>query len=482
MFLFVVALTPVLAPSQLADNSDQAAVRKSMVAAIDFFDQRVSVEGGYLWRYSSDLTLREGEGRADAATAWVQPPGTPSVGLALLECYQRTGEPTALAAAKRAARALVRGQLESGGWDYRIHFNEQARLRYRYRQPRPTAHKPSDKPSGSRNVTTLDDNTTQAALQFLMLIDRELEMGDAEIHEAVQYGLQQLLKAQYPNGAWPQRFDAPPDNSKHPVAAANYPASWSRKYSGEDYRGYYTFNDNSIADVVRTMFMAHEVYKEGVYREAAIRAGDFMVLAQMPAPQPGWAQQYNAQMQPAWARKFEPPAVTGGEAQGVMRTLLEIYDQTGEERFLAPLAKAIPYYRSSLRSDGRLARFYELKTNKPLYFTKDYRLTYSDADMPTHYGFIVGSSLDAIEKQYERLKTLGATHRSFLPEMSLRAPSTRAIRDGLAVAKELDTRGAWVTRGKLSTHSLEDGAIIETRVFIQNLRRLSHSLSRRTSQ
>ncbi len=92
-------------------------------------------------------------------------------------------------------------------------------------------------------------------------------------------------------------------------------------------------------------------------------------------------------MQPAWARKFEPPSVTGGESQGVMRILLRLYAETGDKKYLEPIPRALDYLRRSRLSDGRLARFYELKTNKPLYFTKQYELTYSDADMPTHYGF-----------------------------------------------------------------------------------------------
>ena len=59
--------------------------------ACSFFREQVSCEGGYLWRYSADLTKCEGEGIADEDTVWVQPPGTPAVGQALLEDNGRTG-------------------------------------------------------------------------------------------------------------------------------------------------------------------------------------------------------------------------------------------------------------------------------------------------------------------------------------------------------------------------------------------------------
>ena len=54
--------------------------------------------------------------------------------------------------------------------------------------------------------------------------------------------------------------------------------------------------------------------------------------------------------------------------------------------------------------NNRRARFYELTTNKPLYFTTKYELVYTDTDLPTHYAFKIGSKLDAIAKEYERVK------------------------------------------------------------------------------
>ena len=101
--------------------------------AVDFFDREVSCEGGYLWRYSEDLQRREGEGKAAPTTVWVQPPGTPSVGMALLEAYENTGDKHYLQAAQRTGMCLVRGQLRSGGWDYQITFDPKQRARYDYR-------------------------------------------------------------------------------------------------------------------------------------------------------------------------------------------------------------------------------------------------------------------------------------------------------------------------------------------------------------
>jgi PelA/Pel-15E family pectate lyase len=305
-----------------------------------------------LWRYSTDLARREGEGRASETTVWVQPPGTPSVADALLTAYERTHEEYLLDAARAGANALIQGQLQSGGWTYRIEFSPEARRRYAYRL--------DGGDSKARDISVLDDNTTQAALHFLMRLDQVLEFKDAAVHEAARYALERLLAAQYPNGAWPQRFTEPPDAEKFPVRQASYPDTWSWTHPGKDYRSYYTFNDNTIADTIATMLAAADIYGEDRFHDSARKGGRFILLAQMPEPQPAWAQQYNAEMHPAWARRFEPPSLTGGESQGVLRTLLNLYEKTGDREFLKPIPRAMEYLADSRLPNGQLARFYEL--------------------------------------------------------------------------------------------------------------------------
>lgn len=146
-----------------ADDALRDRAAKALRQAADFFRTQVAVEGGYLWRYGEDLRLREGERKAAATQAWVQPPGTPSVGTAFLRAYEATGDVYYLDAAKETAYALVRGQLRSGGWDYHIEFDPKLRPPYAYRVGG------SEK---GRDVTTLDDDTTQSAVRFLMQVDR----------------------------------------------------------------------------------------------------------------------------------------------------------------------------------------------------------------------------------------------------------------------------------------------------------------------
>lgn len=464
--LIVWTLSLRAAPAQ---ESLRGQAAKAMRRATEYFRTRVAVQGSYLWRYSEDLKLREGEGKATATMAWVQPPGTPSVGMAYLRAHEATGDAYYLDAAKETAHALVKGQLQSGGWDYSIQFDPELRKGIAYR---------ADGTAKGKNVTTLDDDNSQAALRLLMRVDKALNFKDAKVHGAAEYALACLLKAQYPNGAWPQRFSDFPDPKKHPVKKASFPEAWSRAYPKPDYRGFYTLNDNTLADVVATLLEAHATYGEVKYRSAAVKAGDFLLLAQLPDPQPAWAQQYDADMHPAWARRFEPPSVTGGESFGAMHTLLVIYRETGDKKYLEPIPKALEYFKRSRLADGRLARFYELRTNKPLYFTKDYQLTYSDADMPTHYGFKVADRTDRIEQDYQRaLKS--PPGKSSKPK-----PAKPRAADGLearlkAVLAALDEQGRWVEDGRLRSQGADDTTrrILSTQTFITNLGILSDYLA-----
>lgn len=433
--------------------------------AVVFFRTQVSTEGGYLWRYSEDLQRREGEGIAGNDVVWVQPPGTPAVGMAFLNAYEATGEKLYLDAARDAAQALVRGQLHSGGWTHHIDFDPEKRKRFAYRLD-PQQEK-------QRNWSSLDDNTTQSALRLLMRVDKALEFKDQTIHEAARFGLDALLSAQHPNGAFSQGFDGPVEGNR-PPRKASYPETWPRSIPrGNDYWYFYTFNDNLIEDVVAALLDAEKVYGEKRFRDAAEKAGDFIILARMPPPQPAWAQQYDFDMHPAWARKFEPPAVTGGESQGVMRTLLTLYRVTGRRKYLEPIPKALTYFRKSALPDGRLARFYELRTNRPLYFTRDYQLTYSDKSMPTHYSFKVDSGLDKIEREYERLRNMTPQQLAHENEAQPPVLSRELVERARRIVGELDERGRWVTEGGLQFDKKYKGRVIDCRTFIHNVETLS---------
>ena len=439
----------------------------AMSSAVQFFRKHAGYQGAYVFRVSSDLQLREGEGKANAGTGWLEPPGTPSVGLAYLNAYKLTGETYLLDAAQEVADALIRGQLVSGGWSESIELIPEHAQHFKYRVGQQAGRK-------LKNTSTLDDDKTQSALRFLMLLDFETKMKNDRLHESIEYGLERLIDEQYPNGAWPQKFGFRDDEAVFPIKRASYPESWSRTYAKQAYSMHYTLNDNTISDTITTMLLAFDIYNDQRFFESALRGGDFLLLAQMPDPQPAWAQQYNAAMHPVWARKFEPPAVSGGESQQVAKTLLVLYRRTGDARYLHSVEKAVNYLSKSIRKDGRLARFYELKTNRPLYFSKSYELTYDDSDMPTHYGFVVRNQLDRIMSEADKLtERISREPITGISRQSPSRPSAKASselsNEAANAIKSLDARGAWVEPGIMKNYENPTGRVIESKTFTDRL-------------
>lgn len=408
----------------------RAQASATMLRAATFYHDKVAAHGGYVCYYTPDLKERWGEGRATADQIWVQPPGTPTVGLAYLKAYEATGDKFYLTAATEAAEALAWGQLQSGGWTNRVEFNVDRLLQM--------ALNNTDEGGG---VSSLDDGQTQSAIRFLVEADRALAFQNPKVHKAAQSALDALLAAQFSNGAFPQGFRGPVQ--PQPVLKASYPTyDWRTEGRVPEYWQIYTLNDNVTAYVADTLMAAYRVYKDEKHLNALRRLGDFLILAQMPDPQPAWAQQYGFDMKPVWARRFEPPAITGFESQGVLETLMKIYRVTGDRKYLEPIPRALAYLKASTLPDGQLARYYELQTNTPLFMTAErrdnYTLTYDDADLPDHYGWKFPSRLADIERQYNEL--IGNT---VLP---VAKPSLKDLEANVRrIIQTLDEQGRWIS-------------------------------------
>jgi PelA/Pel-15E family pectate lyase len=420
-------------PLTLPANNEQIDLREQSVAtmrkAATYFRTEVASHGGYVYYYSIDLKQRWGEGTATADQIWVQPPGTPTVGMAYLKAYQATGEKFYLDAATDAAEALIYGQLQSGGWANSIDFDPNGRVAL-YRNGK----------GHGKNNSSLDDGQTQSAIQLLVLADKAYGFKHKKIHESALFALDALLAAQFPNGGFPQVWTGPVE--PQPVIKASYPDyNWRTEGRIKNYWNMYTLNDNVPGYVTATFIDAYQIYSDEKYKTALRRLGDFLLLAQMPDPQPAWAQQYNYEMKPIWARKFEPPAIASDESQEVIETLMEIYAATGQNKYLEPIPSALAYLKRSLLPDGRLARFYELKTNKPLYMFRRgdvYTLTYDDSNLPSHYGWKIDSRLEEIEVRHNRLKQDLAVIKPG-PTIADLEQQVRKINENL------DEKGCWIS-------------------------------------
>jgi hypothetical protein len=459
------ALVIVVAACLGRGASPETALRDEAVSGLKraavYFRSHATSHGGYVYYVSADFKQRWGEGEATRDQIFTEPPGTPAVGCAYLEAYAATGERFYLEAARETARALIHGQLQSGGWSQRIDFNPQGTHAGRYRNGRGKNNGP--------NHSSLDDNQTQSSIQFLARLDRALELKDAAVHEAVQYALGALLQAQFPIGAFPQGWQEPV--AAHPILKASYPKEWPRVWPREPYHKYYTLNDGLVGTVADTLLTAFAAYREERYRAALAKLGDFLILAQMPDPQPAWCQQYNFEMQPTWARKFEPPAICGLESEDAMQTLMKVYTVTGDRKYLAPIPRALAYLRTCVLPDGRMARFRELQTNRALYMTRPpgvsgssnapgyYEFSYNDKNLPSHYGWKQPQELEAIGRELAALQdgprpsadvTQRVTPSGKLYTVGTADPAAIRTRAELEpevrrILRELDGEGCWVT-------------------------------------
>lgn len=497
---FVIAIAFTCSPLAVFAASP-AAVQEAIVKSVLYFHAKTARHGGYVYKYSGDFTLREAEGIPGPDTIWIQPPGTPAIGDVALDAYEVTGDKRCLDVAVEAARALSRTQLESGGWDYSGHFDDKSRNRILYRRsasgerlqrnriPQSEAgwHIWRQRENKDTNFSTLDDDVTQSATRLLLRVDHALGLKDAELHEAAEFAVKALIAAQYPNGAWSASFDTFPSQpapaDKYPVKPAAYPADWSRTWP-KDFTGCYVLNDNLHATAIRTLYLASVLHQNTDALAAAKKAGDFLLLAQMPDPQPAWAQQYDANMHPVWSRQFEPSSLCGRESQAVMWVLLKLAAATGDHKYLQPIPRAVNYLRGSLLPDGKIARFYELQTNKPLYFErgkggKGFLLTHDGSNASSNYGWTWDSELDALEAAHAKI---GKGERPVFPpteKEKWNLPPTDAEVDEIMAALNAD--GAWVERGE-ERGTIRDAegkkqspaaGVIHSDTFVQNVRALA---------
>ncbi|MEJ1157427.1 hypothetical protein [Prosthecomicrobium sp. N25] len=433
--------------------------RTAMVAAMDravaYATGRLSAAGTYVWSWSEDLSRRRGEGSVPPGTGWIQPPGTPAFGAAFLAVHRATGSPAALEAARDVAEALVDTQLLSGGWSNRVETDPAARGRWCYRvlvaTDRDCAALEVEK---GRNRSLLDDDTTQAALAFLLAYDERVEGADSRVREALLYGLDRILDGQYRNGAWPNTLE--PSKARRaaeariqPAATARYPdGDWPRTWMKPSGGVYFILNDDSMRDTTRLVLAAGRRFGDPRYLEAARRAADFLVAARLPAPQRGWAQTYDAGMVPVWGRRFEPPAAASRETAGAIETLIEVFGATGDRRYLAAAREGADWLRSVRLADGRWSRFYELRTDRPLYMDQANAPTYEDRDLPGHYTWKSDFGIpDLMERLAAAERGAPVPPVDPLPDPSAALRPADLAREAARLVRSQDAQGRWVRGG-----------------------------------
>ncbi len=394
----------------LANGSNlKKQAESTLTKGITFF-HKLNTHGGYVYYVTPDLSLRWGEGPKDSETIEVQPPGTPAVGMSFLKAYEVTGNEDFVQDAKEAAYALIQGQNKYGGWDHTIDFN----------------HLESDHVS-------FDDNQTQAAVSFLIAIDQVTN--DSIISKATQRAIEMMITTQLPNGGWPHY----------------YPAQGN-------YHDYATFNDGGINDCIRVMIEAFKAYKDNPEIEKSLRrVARFLNISQLPPPQPGWAQQYNEYLQPAWARTFEPPAICPAVSVKNIFSIIDLYLVLHDARILEPIPDAIRYLREIKMENGKWARFVELGTNKPLYYDRQrIRVDKLDDLHPERrkgyaYEIDIENALEYASQRYHKAMDIGyeglwKEEHPTLTKAQIKERIDKLTPEVNEIINSQDKSGAWITK------------------------------------
>lgn len=242
----------------------------------------------------------------------------------------------------------------------------------------------------SSRANTIDNDATTRPLRFLALVANATD--EKKYQRAFLRGLDYLLEAQYANGGWPQFY---------PLRS-----------------GYYsriTYNDNAMMNV---MFLLRDVAAGGKpyafidnahqaeARHAVERGIDCILKTQLTqkGELTAWAAQYDeVTLEPAWARAYEPPSLSGNESVAIVRFLMELETPTAEQT--AAIDGAVRWFRAVAihgkryvrgpNDDGRddavvvddpgagpiWARFYEIGSNRPIFLGRDSIVRYSLAEI-----------------------------------------------------------------------------------------------------
>ena len=309
--------------------------------------------------------------------------------------------------ASRIADNLLLYQRDSGGWPKNI---DMAAPLSEVEKTRLSAEK-------KEIDSTIDNSATYSQLIFLA---RVFTAKPAESYrDAFLRGLDYLLKAQYENGGWPQFY---PDLS-----------------------GYYkhiTYNDDAMIGVLKLLRDVARKKPDYAFvddarrtkAERAVQKGIECILRSQVVADGKlavWCAQHDeVTFAPAAARKFEPVSLSGGESVGIVRFLMSVNKPAPE--VVAAIKAAIAWFEKSKLtgikwiakpdaskmhgfdrvvvkdpSAGPLwARFYDIKTNRPIFVGRDSIVKYDVAEIEDErrngYAWYVDGAAELLSKEYPK--------------------------------------------------------------------------------
>lgn len=228
---------------------------------------------------------------------------------------------------------------------------------------------------------TIDNNHTVGEIRYLLKAYHETK--NETYRKAAEKGVEYLLAAQYSNGGWPQFY---PNLSS--------------------YKHCITYNDNAMMNVMNLLYDI--VQKNGdatlvdpkyvAPADVAIKKGVDIILktqVRVSGRLTVWCAQHDEKtLEPAKARAYELPSLSGSESVGIVQFLMLMNNPSTEIKEAINNAIAwfvgaqIKGYKIVLTTDatqptGRdrilvkdstsvlWARFYDLDTNKPFFCDRD---------------------------------------------------------------------------------------------------------------
>ena len=260
------------------------------------------------------------------------------------------------------------------------------------------AQKDSVLAAKSATNTTFDNGSTYT--QIAVLANVYTATREEKYKMAALKGFEFILKAQYKNGGWPQYY---------PIEKNNYSS-------------HITFNDGALEGIINLLKDVSDGKPEYAFLDkeqhdkivaAYNKAIPCIIKMQInDAGKPtAWCQQYDeVTLQPAWARKFEPPSICNGESAGVVLFLMSLKNPSKE--VIASVQNAVAWFKASeilntvvktipadrmetpyrISTTDRIVvtdstappiwtRYYELKTHRPLFCNRDSKVVYSLAEV-----------------------------------------------------------------------------------------------------
>ncbi|MFT3997500.1 MAG: pectate lyase [Asticcacaulis sp.] len=284
------------------------------------------------------------------------------------------------AEARTVTANILSFQTPAGGWGKNHPRNAPPRLKGQAyilgNEPaRPAGHYDTHAPYW-HYVGTTDNGATITEIRFLARVASVT--GDETVKSAALKGLDYFLKAQFPNGGWPQVW--PLEGGYHDAITLNdYAMGSVVTLIGEAARGQGDFS--FVPREVRTRLSEAEARAIDCFLKSQVRVDGRLTL---------WAPQYDAlTLTPCSARAFEPPALSCTDSAALLIYLmqqpspskaLKAAVKAGIETLEATMIRDVDFVlvpdikaRRLVSSPGRgmWGRYLDLRTLKPIFGTRE---------------------------------------------------------------------------------------------------------------